>query len=91
MCEFKSAIVLRDEAAKGGFRLLMSPWTENHSELETIFKLLPDKRCNRAKVEFKSKDMAEAYKPDTYTLSIDEDRCPDWFNETMKEDNRKDA
>ena len=85
MCEFKSGIVLRDELVKGGFRLLMSPWTESHSELETIFSLLPDSRDNRAKVEFKPAKMEEAYKPETYTLSIDEYRCPDWFDDGMKE------
>ena len=84
MCNFKSGIVLRDESFKGGFRLLMSPWTESHSELETIFQLHQDKRDNRAKVEFSPQSMDESYKPETYTLTIDEARCPEWFDEEMK-------
>ncbi len=42
-------------------------------------------RLNYAKVEFRPKDMAEAYKPETYSLKIDEDRTPDWFGEEMKQ------
>jgi hypothetical protein len=85
MCDFKSAIVLRDESSKGGFRLLLSPWTEHHSELETIFKLRETVRLNYAKVEFTPKNMAEAYKPETYTLRIDEERAPEWFSDEMKD------
>ncbi len=85
MCNFKSGIVLRDEREKGGFRLLMSPWTESHSELETIFNLKDGARLNYAKVEFMPKEIAEAYKPETYTLRIDEYRSPDWFDAEMQE------
>ncbi len=89
MCEFKSAIVLRDEQSKGGFRLLLSPWTEHHSELEIIYKLRDPKtataRLNYAKVEFVPADMAFAYKPETYKLRIDEDRTPEWLDSEMQE------
>lgn len=63
----------------------MSPWTESHRELEILFNLNQDKRDNRAKVEFTPKSMDEAYKPETYTLIIDECRTPEWFDDDMKE------
>ena len=85
MCNFKSAIVLQDESVKGGFRLLMSPWTESHSELETIFKLKADARLSRAKVEFTPESMDKAYLPETYKLTIDQERTPDWFDGDMQE------
>ena len=84
MCKFKSGIVVQDEREKGGFRLLMSPWTESHSELETIHKLSDGSRLNYAKVEFSPKDMAEAHLVKTYSLTIDEARTPEWFNADMK-------
>ena len=85
MCNFKSGIVVKDEKVKGGFRLLMSPWTESHSELEIIYKLRDGARVNYAKVEFTPADMSEAYKPETYKLRIDEDRTPDWFSDEIRE------
>src|ERR1041385_7904542 len=85
MCEFKSAIVLRDEREKGGFKLLLSPWTESHSDLEQIFKLRDGARLNYAKVEFTPKDMDKAYLPETYSLLIDEERAPEWFDAEMQE------
>ena len=85
MCQFKSAIVFRDESKKGGFQLFMSPWTEHHSELITIFKLKDDTRLKFARVEFTPADMSEAYRPETYTLRIDEERTPQWFDAEMKE------
>jgi hypothetical protein len=84
MCNFKSGIVLRDEREKGGFKLLMSPWTESHSELEIIHKLRDGNRLNWAKVEFSPIDMAEAYKVETYKLTIDDARTPEWFSEEIK-------
>src|SRR6185312_1802365 len=85
MCEFKSAIVMRDEGEKGGFRLLMSPWTESHSELEIIFKLRDGIRLNYAKVEFSPDIMVNAHLVEKYKLRIDETRAPEWFGEEMKE------
>lgn len=84
MCKFKSGIVVRDERVKHGYRLLMSPWTESHSELEIIHGLKDGKRLQMAKVEFSPKDMAEAYKLETYSLRIDEERTPEWFDDEMK-------
>ena len=85
MCEFKSALVVKDGKEKGGFRLLLSPWTESHSELETIFNLRDGARLNWAKVEYKPGDMAFAYLPERYKLTIGEQRTPDWFDDEMKE------
>jgi len=85
MCEFKSGIVLRDESLKGGFKLLMSPWTESHSDLIAIHNLRDGSRLRFARVEFKPTTMDDADKPDTYRLQIDEERCPEWFDEEMKE------
>jgi hypothetical protein len=87
MCQFKSAIVLRDESAKGGFKLLLSPWTESHSELCTIFKLndTAKARLYFARVEFTPETMERAHLVDTYKLRIDEERTPEWFDSEMKE------
>ena len=85
MCRFKSAIVLRDLKSKGGYRLLMSPWTESHSELEIIFKLREGARLNYAKVEFSPPDLSVADKVEAYKLKIDEKREPEWLDAEMKE------
>ena len=88
MCNFKSAIVVADESVKGGFRLLMSPWTESHSELCIIHKLRDDaktRRLNFARVEFSPPSMDTAHRVETYQLKIDEKRTPDWFGDEMKE------
>ena len=85
MCQFKSAIVVREPRNKGGFQLLMSPWTESHSELIQIFNLRDDWRLRFARVEFTPESMATADKPETYKLKIDEQREPDWFDAEMKE------
>ncbi len=85
MCQFKSAIVLREPRNKGGFQLLMSPWTESHSELIQIHNLRDDGRLRFARVEFTPDSMATADKPETYKLLIDEEREPDWFDAEMKE------
>jgi hypothetical protein len=65
----------------------MSPWTESHSELCRIFKLndMAEAKLYFARVEFTPKKMAEAYLPETYSLKIDEERTPEWFDDEMKE------
>ncbi|HYB97500.1 MAG TPA: hypothetical protein VEC57_00005, partial [Candidatus Limnocylindrales bacterium] len=86
MCQFKSAIVLKDESAKGGFKLLMSPWTESHSELCVIHKLndTAKARLYFARVEFTPSSMDKAHLVDEYKLRIDEERTPEWFDDDMK-------
>ena len=86
MCNFKSAIVLQDESFKGGFRILLSPWTESHSELCTIFKLNDtDKRVHFAKVEFSQPSLDTAYQVETYKFKLDEERKPAWFTDEIQE------
>ena len=85
MCQFKSAIVVHDERCKGGYRLLMSPWTESHSELMTIHQIKDGSRLNFARVEFSPPSMEVAHLPDGYVLKIDEGRTPDWFGAEMKD------
>jgi hypothetical protein len=84
MCQFKSGIVLRSEGDKGGFKLLMSPWTEHHEDLITIHKL-KDTRLNFARVEFSPESMETAHKVETYKLKIDDERRPEWFDAEMEE------
>jgi len=85
MSQFKSAIVLKGPRNKGGFQLLMSPWTDSHSDLIAIHKLRDDGRLRFARVEFSPASMATADKPETYALKIDEDRTPDWFSDEMRD------
>ena len=84
MCNFKSAIVVRDEREKGGFRLLLSPWTEYHSELITIFKLNDGKLLHFARVEFSPDEMKNAHLVEKYKLKIDEERKPEWLDAEME-------
>lgn len=85
MCKFKSGIVLRDEWEKGGFKLLMSPFTESHSELIDLFNLKDGARLNFARIEFSPDDLSDAHLVEKYKLTIDEERTPDWFDVEMKE------
>ena len=85
MCNYKSAIVRRNEASKDGFDLLFSPWTESHSELCTIFHLQDGARLNYAFVEFSPPSLETAYLVETYKLRLDENRAPDWWSAAMRE------
>ena len=77
--------MLKDAQEKGGFRLLMSPWTESHSELCTIFKIKDGARLTFARVEFSPPSMDAAHLVSGYKLKIDEERTPEWFSDEMKE------
>ena len=87
MCKFKSAIVVKDETSKGGFRLLLSAWTESHSDLCKIYKLndTATARLYFARVEFSPESMETAHRIETYKLTIDEQRTPDWFSDEIRE------
>ncbi len=85
MCNFKSAIVLKDAKEKGGFRLLLSPWTESHSDLCKIFKLNDTAKAKLyfARVEYSPSSMDKAHLIEDYKLKLDEERTPDWWNEEI--------
>ena len=86
MCTYKSAIVLHDEKCKGGFRVLLSPWTESHSELITIHQL-KDKfhRLSFARVEFSPDKLENAHLVGKYKLRLDEERMPEWWSDDVRE------
>ena len=78
--------MLRDESVKDGFQIKLSPWTEHHSELCTIFKLKDSgHRLKFARIEYSPSSMDKAYLLDEYKLKIDEERTPEWFDDEMKE------
>ena len=83
MCNFKSAIVIKDPKAKGGFELFLSPWTESHSDLMLMRGIKDGARINCARVEFSPPDLSTADKPETYRLLLDEERSPEWWNGEM--------
>jgi len=78
MCEFKSAIVTRNGD------VLANPWTDSHEDLIRLFKLRDNREGSFARVEFTPDEQAELDQPEKYKLTIDEGRCPDWFDEDMK-------
>ena len=84
MCKFKSAIVVQDLNQKHGFRLLLNPWTESHSDLIALHNLRDDGVLRFARVEFSPESLETAHQPETYKLTIDEERKPDWFGKEMK-------
>jgi hypothetical protein len=84
MCKFKSAIVVKDAKQKGGFRLLLSPWTDSHSDLIDLHSLRDDGKLRFARIEYSPPDMSAAHLPEKYKLDIDEERTPAWFDEDMK-------
>jgi hypothetical protein len=86
MCNFKSALVLRDESRKGGFELFFSPWTEHHSILMLMRGIKDGARINCARVEFSPPDLSTADKVETYKLKLDEDRAPNWWTPGIAED-----
>ncbi len=78
MCEFKSAIVMRNGD------VLHNPWTDSHEDLIRLYKLRDTKGGVFARVEFKPKNLEDIADPKKYLLTIDEYICPEWFNEDMK-------
>jgi len=85
VCQFKSAIVVKDAKQNGGFRLLLSPWTDSHSDLIALHSLRDDGKLRFARIEYSPPDMSAAHRPETYKLKIDEGRTPEWFDGDMKE------
>ena len=85
MCQFKSAIVIREPRNKGGFALIHSYATDSHSELIAANGLRDDGKLRFARVEYAPADPTKAHLLDTYKLRIDEERTPEWFDDDMKE------
>jgi hypothetical protein len=80
-----SAIAVEDGKEKNGFRLLRNAWTDSHSDLIEIFNLKDNDRLSFARVEFSPKDTKDIASPDAYQLTIDEGRCPAWFDAEKQE------
>jgi len=78
MCQFKSAIVLRNGDVQ------WSPFTDSHEDLINIAGLADTELGRRqfVRVEYKSHDVTDIEK---YKLVIDQDEVPDWFDEKMRE------
>ena len=83
MCQFKSAIVLREPRNKGGFALIHSFATDHHSQLIQANNLRDDGKLRFARVEYlPGEDWSDLKK---YKLKIDEERTPEWFDKDMVE------
>ena len=87
MCKYKSAIVVLDKQHPKGFKVLLSPWTESHSDLCSIFKLNDEAnaRLYFARIEFSPESLKTAHLVKTYKLHIDEERTPEWFSKDIKD------
>jgi len=81
MCKFMSAIVLRPN---GPVEVLRNAWTDSHDDLVELFNLRDNNREAFARVEFCPKKPDTMDQPDTYVLTIDEQRCPEWFDDDLK-------
>ena len=84
MCDFLSAIVLREPRNKGGFAIIHSYATDSHSDLIAVHNLRDDGKLRFARVEYSPKDTKTAHLVETYALKIDEERTPEWFDDDMK-------
>src|SRR5690242_14432845 len=82
MCKPISAIV----TAKGD--VLYNLWTDSHEDLVKLFKLndtaTPRNEPRFARIEFCPDDTRHMDDLSKYKLNIDEARCPEWFNEKLK-------
>ena len=82
MCNFKSAIVIREPRNKGGFALIHSSATDSHSVLIAANNLRDDDKLRFARVELlPSEDWSDLK---GYKLKIDDERTPDWFDADMQ-------
>lgn len=84
MCQFKSAIVVREPRNKGGFAIIHSYATDSHSDLIAAHELRDDGMLRFARIEYAPADASKAHCLDCYRLRIDEERTPEWFDDDMK-------
>ena len=82
MCQFKSAIVLREPRNKGGFACLHSFATDSHSDLIKAHNLRDDGTLRFARVEYLPGEDWSDLKG--YKFKIDEERTPEWFDADMQ-------
>ena len=76
MCEFKSAIVTRQG------NVLHHDMTDLHEDLIAYFGLRDDNHLNHfVRVEFKPTDKKDYADLSKYSLVVDEDEVPKWFEE----------
>ena len=63
-------------------------WTDRHEDLVRLFKLndtgTPSGEPRFARVEFCPNDTRDMDNLKKYELTIDEERCPEWFDDKMK-------
>lgn len=86
MCRFKSALVLRDERVKGGFRLLMADDTDHHSVLMERHGLSDSKvTAQYARVEFVPLPGEQLTQFAKYHFVLDEERTPRWWSEEIQD------
>ena len=79
MCRFLSAIVRRNGD------ILCNPLTDSHEELIALHGLRDSKEGAFARVEYSPPDSASIADLSKYRLTIDEQRTPDWFDESMRD------
>ena len=70
MCNFMSAIVVKEPRNKGGFNILRNPASDSHSELIEYFQLRDDDKLRFARVEFSPPNDEDIAKPEKYVLKI---------------------
>ena len=79
MCQFLSAIVMRNHD------VLFNLQTDSHEDLIALHNLRDNRDGNFARVEFHPNEPTDLDKPDKYHLTIDEQRCPGWFDQDLKD------
>ena len=81
MCKFKSAIVTRTG------ELYHSELTDSHTDIIDLYGLKEGKSGqNFVRVEFTPNDFKTIDDPATYSLKVDEDSIPKWFDDDLRAD-----
>ena len=72
MCQFKSAIVLKNGD------VIHNEWIDSHEDLVTLYNLKDEGKEEFVRVEYVPEDTPSNL--DKYALKVDEKETPDWFN-----------
>ena len=83
MCDFFSAIVIPNEARKGGVEIFHNQYTDSHEELVSFFKLKDKGKL--ARIEFKPDSGVDLADLKKYKFRIDEARTPEWLDEEKQD------